>query len=338
MNPLSRLALLLCLLLALFASACSSDDGGDGGGGEGGGSTADAGTTADGVGADAASDDVSNDAAAPCDMPMALTDTIGGARPAKFVVPDDWDSCRAEKYPLVLLIHGYGASGALQDILLGVSDRVNDKGYVAIVPEGLQDKKGSQFWNGGPCCDWDGIGVDDVGYLRSVIDEAIAKLHVDPERVYLYGHSNGGFMAMKMACEHADAITAIASLAGAAAAEAVDCGNARPVHVLGMHGTGDKLIEYGGGIYKRLEYPSATETIEVWRKLNACPDAPTFTGTADYLDTVTGADTEMTRWEGCAEGTSVEHWKLEEGGHIPVINDDFRDDVLDWLLAKRRDP
>jgi polyhydroxybutyrate depolymerase len=337
MNPLSRLTLLFCFVLSLGASACSSDDDG----GDGGGGTADAGTTADGMGADAAADDASDDTAddtaAPCDMPMALTDTIGGARPAKFVVPDDWDSCRADKYPLVLLIHGYGASGALQDILLGVSDRVNDKGYVAIVPEGLQDKGGSQFWNGGPCCDWDGIGVDDVGYLRSVIDEAVAKLHVDPERVYLYGHSNGGFMAMKMACEHADAITAIASLAGAAAAEAVDCGNTRPVHVLGMHGTGDKLIEYGGGIYKGLEYPSATETIEVWRELNACPNAPTSTDTADYLDTNNGTDTDITRWEGCADGTSVEHWKLHDGGHIPVINDDFRDAALDWLLDKRRD-
>jgi poly(3-hydroxybutyrate) depolymerase len=40
-----------------------------------------------------------------------------------------------------------------------------------------------------------GSGVDDEGYLISIIDLVSAKYNVDLKRVYLIGHSNGGFMA-----------------------------------------------------------------------------------------------------------------------------------------------
>ena len=46
--------------------------------------------------------------------------------------------------------------------------------------------------------------MDDAGYILNLIDEARLRFNVAADRVYLFGHSNGGFMAHKMACEHAD--------------------------------------------------------------------------------------------------------------------------------------
>jgi membrane protein implicated in regulation of membrane protease activity len=60
--------------------------------------------------------------------------------------------------------------------------------------------------------------VDDSTYLHRLLDAVKSAYRVDPTRVYFVGHSNGGFMAYRMACEHATEITAIVSLAGAGAA------------------------------------------------------------------------------------------------------------------------
>ena len=49
-----------------------------------------------------------------------------------------------------------------------------------------------------------------------------------------------------VARDHADAIAAIASSAGATYMEPADCGAASPVHVLAVHGTEDGVVPYSG--------------------------------------------------------------------------------------------
>ena len=56
--------------------------------------------------------------------------------------------------------------------------------------------------------------MDDSAYLSALIDQIKGTYAVDARRVYLVGHSNGGYMAYRMACDHADQLTAIVSLAG----------------------------------------------------------------------------------------------------------------------------
>ena len=63
------------------------------------------------------------------------------------------------------------------------------------------------------CCDRFGDGVDDAGYLRGLIEEIGSTLAIDRKRIYVLGRSNGVFMSYRMACEYADVIAGIASLA-----------------------------------------------------------------------------------------------------------------------------
>ena len=65
--------------------------------------------------------------------------------------------------------------------------------------------------------------MDDVGYLSGLIAEAEQTYNIDPKRVYLIGHSNGGFMSFRMACEASELITAIVSLAGSTFENPADC-------------------------------------------------------------------------------------------------------------------
>ena len=89
------------------------------------------------------------------------------------------------------------------------------RGFLYCYPDGTIDRWGNRFWNAtDACCDFGNTGVDDAGYLRGVIEEIARRFAVDRKRVYLIGHSNGGFMAYRMACQSADLIAGIASLAG----------------------------------------------------------------------------------------------------------------------------
>ncbi len=143
----------------------------------------------------------------------ASTLGVAAGRPASVRVPSDYDP--NVEYPLVILLHGYSASGGVQNIYFGLSNQVTALGFILVIPDGTVNSDGLRFWNAtDACCNFDTADVDDVGYLRGLIAEAQANYRVDPRRVYLFGHSNGGFMAHRMACEASDVITAIASLAG----------------------------------------------------------------------------------------------------------------------------
>ena len=276
--------------------------------------------------------DVADDAAT---LPAPHTDTLGGARPVPVTVPDNWTPTK--KWPLILVLHGYGASGAIQSGFLGVEARATQYGYVTLAPDGTLDPSGQLFWNATPaCCDFGHVDVDDVAYLSGLIDEAVAQLAVDPARVYIVGHSNGGFMAYRLACEKSDKVNAIAVIAGAINPDPAACAGAKPVNVLHIHGTGDKTIGYDGGSIQGGAFPSAAVSIGDWVARDACDVTPTTAGTADYDMVIAGEETTRLQYPGCANGLAVEHWKMAGSGHIPGFTDAFREALPTWFLARTR--
>lgn len=277
---------------------------------------------------------------ATADMPSRTLppETIGPPeRPAQVVAPAAWTP--AKQWPLVLVLHGYGATGPLQAAYLGVQARVDQLGYVAVIPDGTLDNSGKQFWNAnGTCCDFTGQGVDDLAYLTGLIDDAIAQLKVDPQRVYVLGHSNGGFMGIALACHRADKVVAVASLAGAASVQPEDCKPSQPVSVLQIHGSLDAVILYGGGQIFGKPYAGAEDTVGLWRQRNDCPALATDLGNADYEGFLPGKETQRKQWAPCKNGSTVGLWTLQGGSHIPGLSESFKDDVLAHLLAQQRKP
>lgn len=267
--------------------------------------------------------------------PATAPATIGAIRPADVIVPKDW-AAKAD-WPLIVLLHGYGATGALQDLYLGISQRADKFGFVTVIPNGTLDSSGKLFWNASDaCCNFAKVAIDDVGYVTSLIDEAIAKLRVDPARVYLIGHSNGAFMALRMACEQADKITAIASLAGAANADAAKCQPTQAVSVLHIHGTLDPVIQFGGGSVGLSTYPSAAQTIALWRKLDGCNETAIEDPAADFEAALLGAETTRKHWSGCAQSTRADFWTINAGVHVPAFTSAFGDTLIAHLLNQKR--
>ena len=130
---------------------------------------------------------------------------FGGARPVQLYVPTSYSD--AKPAPLLILLHGYGAGGLIEDLYLNLRASAEKYGLLYAHPDGTTDKKGNKFWNAtDACCDFDKTNVDDSKYLSGLVVEIEARYKVDPKRVYFIGHSNGAFMSYRMACEHADMV------------------------------------------------------------------------------------------------------------------------------------
>ena len=178
--------------------------------------------------------------------PTSRDFTVGGDRPVTVHVPPAYASDTPA--PLLILLHGYGASGAEQESYWRLGPVAAEAGMLYAYPDGSPDVDGARFWNGtDACCDFHGSGVDDSGYLAGLVSQIKAKANVDPRRVYFVGHSNGAFMSYRVACDHADEVAAIVSLAGATFGTPAKCAPSSPVAVLEIHGTADDTVLFGGG-------------------------------------------------------------------------------------------
>jgi len=271
------------------------------------------------------------------------SDVIGGARPVKMYIPSGY--MESSPAPLVVLLHGYGATGAIQEGYFGLKAQAEQRGFIYAVADGTPDATDKQFWNAtDACCNFGGSTVDDSAYLSGVVDQIKAAYNIDPKRVYFVGHSNGGFMSYRMACDHADQIAAIVSLAGATFANGAKCTPSEPVAVAQIHGTADDTVLYPGGSFG-VTYPGALETVETWATHGGCSLQPTSGPTLDLEKTlpkeVDPADpmfppeetTVSVYGDGCKPGGHAELWTIADGTHIPNLSASFAARVFDFLEA-----
>jgi polyhydroxybutyrate depolymerase len=267
--------------------------------------------------------------------PDAAPTILGGARPVKLQVPSSVQP--GMTYPLVVVLHGYGANGYVQEAYLGIRDWPTAHDAFVLAPDGTIDSSGKEFWNADPvCCDKDHTGVDDVAYLGGLIDTVIAERPIDPARVFLVGHSNGAFMAYRMACDRADVVTAIAGLAGAAASTPSTCNPSRPVSILHMHGTADTEVPYAGADGEGLHEPGAVESVAQWAAHDGCTGALTPGPSLDLVQSLPGAETQTNATAGCPPGAAADLWTITGGTHLPDMQPGFPDDVWGWLDAHAR--
>jgi len=268
-----------------------------------------------------------------CRQPITL-----GRGPVGFVVPSTYNPQKPT--PLIVLLHPFASAGSLHSSYMQLGEQAEAKKFIYAYPDGTTNPAGKGFWNAtDACCDIFGSGVDDTAYLLSLVEALEAQCNIDPRRIYFGGLSNGGFMSHRMACEHADKVAAIASLAGTTFDRQRDCRPSEPVHVLQIHGTADQTISYGGGrIFGLPRYPGAKRTVRHWARRNGCSRQPEVDPLLLDFDTeVPEAESTVERYErACEPGGSVELWSLEGSGHVPAINNRFRKDWVDYLLEHRK--
>jgi len=260
--------------------------------------------------------------------------TFGGDRPADLQTPATLTE--GKQYPLIVVLHGFGANGFVQSVYFHMRTLVDSDQAFFIAPDGtLAPGSGRQFWNADPaCCDFEGQNPDDVGYLGTLVEDIVEEWPVDKNAVFFLGHSNGGFMSYRMACERADLIAGIASLAGNAASDAAACNPSQPVSVLHMHGTADATVPYAGGT--TFGGVGAVSSVEQWATHDGCGSSRTATVTLDLDTQVAGTETSGEATAGCPSNVAVDLWTMNGTGHIPTFEPAIATTLLDWFVAHER--
>ena len=211
---------------------------------------------------------------------------------------------------LILSFHGGTGNAVNQQRVSGFNALADEKGFIVVYPNGtgrLEDK--ILTWNGGTCCGYAMThGIDDVAFVRAIVADLQTTYNIDLKRVYATGLSNGGILSYRLACEAADLIAAIAPVSGTLNYKR--CQPSEPVSVIHFHGTEDTHLPFDGGYgadsLADVLFASVPESINFWLTFNHCPAAPQTESFADIVHET---------YSGCANGTSVELYKIIGGKH-----------------------
>ena len=226
--------------------------------------------------------------------------------------------------PLIVALHGRGQS--VTQFREGARccglpfDAVADReGFVVLYPEAIDLQWSYGRPVGAPMPAVNGEPADDVGFIRGLIDELIAKKIADPARIYVAGVSRGGLMAFTLACALSDRIAAVAPLiTGMTDHQRADCKPERAIPMLVIAGTNDPVQDYDGALLPRGRLLSVPETMEFWRVLHGC----TGQKRALLADRDRSDRTRILRvdWIGCKGDAPVILYRVQGGGHqVPSL-------------------
>lgn len=229
-------------------------------------------------------------------------------------VPATYDS--AKPTPLLVSMHGGGGNMTYQasDDRYGQVSKSEREGFIVVFPNGYSRTPGGKTatWNAGNCCGpARDRNVDDVGFIRRMLEDLSHQLNIDRRRIFATGMSNGGMMAHRLACEMSDTFRAIAAVAGTDNTKS--CNPANPVSVLQIHARNDDHVLFDGGMGQKskgtaaTDFTSVPESVSRWVARNACDPKPrrVLDRPGAYCD----------RYAPCKGGAEVELCVTEAGGH-----------------------
>ena len=200
-----------------------------------------------------------------------------------------------EAVPLVINLHGYTSNAGEQMIYSNFFALADTENFLLVHPMGTVNEFGEPFWNS-----FGLNGVDDIGFISSLIDYLDSEYTINLDKVYSMGMSNGGFMSYTLACELSDKIAAIASVTGSMFnSQNLLCNCNHPMPVMQIHGTLDFVVPYEGNT----EIESIDEVISYWTSFNQCDVVPIFNNVAD-INTIDLCQAEHYVYENGTNGSS----------------------------------
>ena len=241
----------------------------------------------------------------------------GSTRLYDVFLPSGYDA--NSDLPLVIMLHGGGGNKDVVQSFTQLNPVANAQDYIAVYPQGLEPLAiGGFSWADGRGTAADNTGIDDVGFIQSLINQLKSDYNIDGQRVYIAGFSNGGFMAQTLACEIPEEFAAAAALGSSLGIQqAADCTTDEATPMMYVVGTADPEIPYNGGTMTNPNVEpiiGVEAAVQFWVDKNGCDDTPQ---TTNLPDTVTddNSTVELLTYDNCNCNSDVHFYKIINGGH-----------------------
>lgn len=212
-----------------------------------------------------------------------------------------------DRVPLVFDFHGYSSNPQQQMGGSGFRELGDQEGFIVLYPEGV-----GASWHVNGCCGQAGeMKLDEIAFVRAIMDDVSKQACIDLKRVYASGISQGGGMAHHVACLAADIFAGVAPVSSDLRTD--PCVPARPITEISFRGLADSLDAYDGGHvgppgmngYTAI---GAKPTLEKWKTIDMC------TGTTEKMDEL--CETYST----CAGGAAVSLCSIPGADHVLYKN------------------
>jgi len=245
-----------------------------------------------------------------------------GGRERSAIIHVPQRAAEQSRLPVIINFHGGGGHGANQKEYSLLDAMAESENFITVYYNGTGRLSSRLLtWNAGTCCAYSVINkIDDVGFVRALINELADKFPIDRRRVYATGMSNGGMMAHRLAAEASDVIAAVAPVAGGLVLPVVKSGRAVPL--LHIHSGDDPRALYGGGLgppfpltKSQVFHPNIDAMIKRWANHNGCAAEPVV---IDHRVDHTQRGHSATKYlfPECRDGAAVVLWKLTGAGHV----------------------
>ncbi|MFK7811328.1 MAG: PHB depolymerase family esterase [Maribacter sp.] len=246
----------------------------------------------------------------------------------------------ASNAPMVVLLHGNRSSN---DELLGFTNAkapykiwetiAAQENIILISPNGSDGSSGHRGWND---CRSDAEGnpdANDVLFIESLIDFVSNEQNADVSRIFVVGTSNGGHMAMRLAQEIPEKLSAFASVVASNPVNSQCANSTVPISALFMNGTDDPINPYEGGAMSgnRGEVLSAQATIDYWINRNQTDTNAIIT---DFTDSNTSDDTTVKKqlYPNGTNNTEVAFYEIIGGGHTEPSKEERYGDLFKLVV------
>lgn len=223
---------------------------------------------------------------------------------------------------IIFAMHGTGMNSVRMREWSGYElDKLADQyGFIVVYPDGYKGnwndlRKNSPF-------EAKKENIDDVGFIEALVDRFGKDQHIDPKKVFIFGFSNGGQVAIRLALEKPEMVNAICAIsANLPTPETFSfIGKGATSRVMLVTGTEDGINPYLGGpvtlfgIQKVGTAISAKATAEYFverNATNASPENKVFP--SHKVNDPTSV--ELQRWNSSGK-SAVELITIVGGGHV----------------------
>ena len=208
--------------------------------------------------------------------------------------------------PLVFLLHGY--HGKAKNVArIGMNRLADQHGFAVCYPQGSgDDRRGTPHWNARLKIS----RVDDIGFLSELAQHLQQNHKLSPERTFVCGISNGGYMSYTLVAERPDVFKAAASMIGTMSGETWRKRESiKPVPIMQISGLADRVVPIDGSMSESGGWggaPHQDEIIKFWKELNQ-------TKTEEVIKI--SERTTGYRYAGAESGNEVWYYTVEGLGH-----------------------